>query len=195
MRVEYRRHEGGAIGSAGTNGDRSVMTEAEILSALDEAVAEPALARHLESVIPTLEQRLSVDQDAIMAWQPIPLDTYRRLPEEIRSSWVFILRAGITTGAERHPNSHQRMVSYRGGGEFPSQVDGQWESRPLSSDRSRPITDRWVSIPPYTWHQGIVDPGQNWVVVSFHTVPAEELIEERPTDEAGAVQQKHYIGH
>jgi hypothetical protein len=168
------------------------MTEADILSALDEAVAEPALARHLESVVPTLEQRLRADPGAIMAWEPIPLDTYRRLPAEIRSSWVFILRAGITTGAERHPNSHQRMVSYRGAGEFPSQVAGEWESRPLSSDRSRPIADRWVSIPPSTWHQGIVDPAQNWVVVSFHTVPAEELIEERPANEGG-VQQKLYV--
>ena len=171
------------------------MTDAEILAALDEAVAEPALARHLQSVVPMLEERLAVDTDAIMAWEPIPLTLYRRLPDEIRSSWVFILRAGITTGAERHPNSHQRMVSYRGGGEFPSQVDGEWESRPLTSDRTRPIEDRWVSIPPYTWHQGIVDPAENWVVVSFHTVLAEDLIEERPSNEAGTVQQKHYVRH
>ena len=34
---------------------------------------------------------------------------------------------------------------------------------------------------------------EDWVVVSFHTVPAEELIEERP-DEAGVgTNQRHYV--
>jgi len=170
------------------------MTEDDILTALDAAVAEPALARHLASVVPKLEHQLSLDPDAIMAWEPIPLGTYRELPSGIKSSWVFILRAGITTGAERHPNSHQRMVSYRGSGDFPTQRDGQWESHQLSSDRTRGVSERWVSIPPYTWHQGIVDPGENWVVVSFHTVEAEALIEERPGERGDDVHQRHYVG-
>jgi hypothetical protein len=169
------------------------MTENEILAALDAAVAEPTLARHLANVVPTLELRLRIDRDATMAWEPIPLATYSSLPPEIKSSWVFVLRAGTTTGAERHPNSHQRMVSYRGRGDFPVQVDGEWQSRPLSSDRARPIDERWISIPPYTWHQGIVGPDDNWVVVSFHTVEAEALIEERPAGEGGDIRQKHYV--
>lgn len=169
------------------------MTENEILAALDAAVAEPALAQHLARVVPTLEVRLRVDREASMAWEPIPLATYTALPSGIKSSWVFILRAATTTGAERHPNSHQRMVSYRGSGDFPIQREGEWESHRLTSDRSRPIAERWVSIPPYTWHQGIVDPDENWVVVSFHTVEAEELIEERMEDDAGNVKQKLYV--
>jgi hypothetical protein len=128
-----------------------------------------------------------------MAWEPIPLTTFGELPAGIRSSWVFVLRAGTTTGAERHPNSHQRMVSYRGGGDFPVQRDGQWESRRLTSDRTRGIADRWVSIPPSTWHQGIVDPGQNWVVVSFHTVDAAALIEERPAERGDVIRQRLYV--
>jgi hypothetical protein len=137
---------------------------------------------------------MRIDRDASMAWEPIPLATYSSLPPAIKSSWVFILRAGTTTGAERHPNSHQRMVSYRGSGDFPMQRDGVWESRVLTSDRSRPIADRWVSIPPNTWHQGIVDAHENWVVVSFHTVDAEALIEERPIEGEAAVQQRFYVG-
>ena len=189
----YSRLRDFGIGILAEPGDHIRMTENDILVALDAAVAEPALARHLAAVIPTLELRLRVDPDASMAWEPIPLSTYRELPPDIKSSWVFILRAGVTTGAERHPNSHQRMVSYRGSGDFPTQRDGQWESHRLTSDRARGIADRWVSIPPYTWHQGIVDPDQNWVVVSFHTVEAEALIEERPGGGEDAVQRRHYV--
>jgi hypothetical protein len=169
------------------------MDQDDLLPALDAAVAEPALARHLATVVPTLELRLRLDRAATMAWEPIPLELYGELPPGIRSSWVFVLRAGTTTGAERHPNSHQRMVSYRGSGDFPVQRGGQWESRRLTSDRARDLSERWVSIPPYTWHQGIVDPGENWVVVSFHTVDAEALIEERPGDD-DAVRQRLYVG-
>jgi hypothetical protein len=55
----------------------------------------------------------------VMAWEPIPLSIYgNALPAMIRSIWVFILRAGTNTGAERHPNSHQRMMSFEGSGDM-----------------------------------------------------------------------------
>ena len=168
------------------------MTDLEILTALDSAVASPRVARHVANALPALERRLQLDPSAIMSWEPIPLDVYGPLPPEIRSSWIFVLRKGLTTGAERHPNSHQRMMSFRGTADFPVQREGKWESNPLTSDRSAPLSQRWVSIPPSTWHQGIVDPDEDWVVVSFHTVEASELIEERPSAD-GNVDQRLYL--
>ena len=168
------------------------MTDLEILTALDAAVADPRLAQHVARVVPTLELRLRLNPDASMAWEPIPLDTFGPLPADIRSSWIFVLRKGVTTGAERHPNSHQRMMSYRGSADFPEVHDGNWQSHRLTSDRSRPIRERWASIPPYTWHQAIVDPDDHWVVVSFHTVEAADLVEERPTEE-GKVTGRLYL--
>lgn len=168
------------------------MTDSEILSALDEAVVQARITRHVENRLPGLERQLDADPSAIMSWEPIPLELYGSLPPDIRSSWIFVLREGTTTGAERHPNSHQRMMSYRGSADFPEIHDGEWRSHPLTSDRSAPIPDRWASIPPYTWHQAIVPPGEHWVVVSFHTVPAADLIEERPTDDG--VEAKPYLG-
>ena len=41
------------------------------------------------------------------------------------------------------------------------------------------LEGRWASVPPGIWHQAVV-PDRDWVVVSFHTVPAAELVEERP---------------
>jgi hypothetical protein len=37
--------------------------------------------------------------------------------------------------------------------------------------------------------------GANWVVVSFHTAPADELIEERPRcDDPRVIQRRLYVG-
>ena len=116
----------------------------------------------------------------MLAWEPIPLHVYAGpLPASVRSSWVFILRANTVTGAERHPNSHQRMMSYRGRGDFQTRTTGEWCSHRLRSDPTAPMAERWISIPPSVWHQGVV-PGEDWVVVSFHTVAEHDLIEERP---------------
>lgn len=168
--------------------------EAGILEALDRAVASQAVKPLIEAAVARLEQRLRERPDDALAWEPIPLDRYTApIPESIRSSWVFVLRANTTTGAERHPNSHQRMMSYRGTGDFQTRPERDWCSHHLTSDRSAPVAERWISIPPHVWHQGVV-PGENWVVVSFHTVAAQDLIEERPAGEEDGVHQRTYLG-
>jgi len=154
--------------------------ERKILQALDSAVsareASAALAPICERVLSTLTRA----QLEFEAWEPVPLDLYgASLPSEIRSSWVFVLRRGVTTGAERHPNSIQRMVSWSGSGDFQVHDGGRWRSHRLVSDPSAALEARWISIPPETWHQGVVGE-RDWLVVSFHTVAAQELIEERP---------------
>jgi len=168
--------------------------ESAILEALDLAVRSEAIRLKIEAIVARVEQKLLASPADVLAWEPIPLDVYTApLPEAIRSSWVFILRANTTTGAERHPNSHQRMMSYRGSGDFQTRPAGDWLPHRLTSDPTAPLAERWISIPPNVWHQGIV-PGENWVVVSFHTVAAHELIEERPvTDSADAVRQRTYV--
>jgi hypothetical protein len=116
------------------------------------------------------------------------------LPDGVRSSWVFIVRAGSTTGAERHPNSHQRVMSYRGQGDLQVIHGGQWNSHLLFSDPGGVLDHRWLSIPPNTWHQAVVREA-NWVVVSFHTVRAHELIEERPDPaQHKATRRRIYVG-
>jgi hypothetical protein len=39
----------------------------------------------------------------------------------------------------------------------------------------------------------VIPKGADWVVVSFHTVPAEQLIEERPRGGAGEIKQMLYL--
>ena len=154
--------------------------ELQILESLDAILRVDAIHAVIESIVPEVEQKLMQDSTAQMAWLPIPLSVYgHALPAGILSSWVFILRAGAPTGAEKHPNSHQRMMSYGGCGDLQTLIDGEWRSNKLVSDPQAPLLKRWASVPADVWHQAAV-PNQNWVVVSFHTVPAQELIEERP---------------
>jgi hypothetical protein len=56
----------------------------------------------------------------------------------------------------------------------------EWQSNFLVSGSDAPLERRWISIPKNVWHRPVIPKGADWVVVSFHTVPAAELIEERP---------------
>jgi hypothetical protein len=169
--------------------------EARILQSLDACLQSDGIRAAIFPIVERVESRLSQDSSALMAWEPIPLAIYgESLPAFVRSSWVFILRAGAATGAERHPNSHQRMMSFRGVGDAQTGGETHWQSNPLISNRKATIEERWVSIPTNVWHQMVVPKGDNWVVVSFHTVPAEELIEERPgAADTGWLQQRRYV--
>ena len=167
--------------------------EHRLLEDLDRAVNDVAVRHDIDAIVARVAEKLRERPGEVLAWEPIPLDLYRApLPGTIRSSWVFILRAQTTTGAERHPNSHQRMMSYRGGGDFQTRRQGDWRSHRLTSDPAAPLDERWISIPPNVWHQGVV-PGEDWAVVSFHTAEVDELIEERPAEDAAdAVRRRLY---
>jgi hypothetical protein len=186
------------------------MTAAEqaILLGLDQILRSETVRTSIQPVVEQVRATLSQETGSLMAWEPIPLTIYGgALPDAIKSSWVFVLRAGANTGAERHPNSHQRMTSFQGSGDMQLQtgsskatgqrpeVGGQWQSNKLISDSDAPLEKRWISIPQNVWHQPVISKEADWVVVSFHTVPAEELIEERPESSGQArTKQMRYLG-
>jgi hypothetical protein len=157
--------------------------EKSILDSLDRVLAAEDVRSMLDPVVRRVRGLLADRDEAVMEWEPIPLSAFATsLPPQIRSAWIFILRGGANTGPERHPNSHQRMMSFIGSGDLQTRegADQSWTSNILVSDKSKPLEQRWMSIPRNVWHQPVIPPGEDWVVVSFHTVPAEELIEERP---------------
>src|SRR5438034_7086175 len=166
------------------------------LEALDTALRSDNVRELIRSVVVRVREQLGRKKDALMSWEPFPLHIFATtLPPEIRSAWVFVLRGGADTGAERHPNSHQRMMSFEGSGDLQTCEHGKWQSNVLVSDPDAPLERRWISIPTNVWHRPVIDAAADWAVVSFHTVPAEELIEERPdhSSEAGTRQMK-YLG-
>jgi hypothetical protein len=173
------------------------VKERSLLDHLDKILRSKEVRRQIQPIVDRVRAHLAQKQQAVMAWEPIPLTTFSDpLPSGIRSSWVFILRTGANTGAERHPNSHQRMMSFEGTGDLQLRAGSEaaWQSNVLVSDPEAPLERRWISIPQNVWHQPIVPKGANWVVVSFHTVPAVELIEERPdSGSAGGTKQMVYL--
>src|SRR5579859_5332985 len=120
--------------------------EQSILESLDALIQVAAVRASIDAIVNRVALQLAQDRAAAMAWEPIALSIYGvRLPPFIRSSWVFILRAGATTGAERHPNSHQRMMSFQGTGDLQTRCDGCWRSHSLVSNREAGLEQRWIS--------------------------------------------------
>lgn len=169
------------------------MTKEErlILETLDQIVRSEEVRAQIQPILERVRAELAGKPNALMTWEPISLATFgSELPSQIQSAWVFVLRAGTDTGAERHPNSHQRMMTFDGTGDMkldakgtPNEVEDEseiaWRSHVLVSDFDAPLERRWISIPRNVWHRPVIPKGANWVVVSFHTVPPIELIEER----------------
>ena len=174
------------------------------LEALDAVVRSNEVHEKIEPVVDRVCAALAQQPEAVMTWEPILLETFGQgLPSEIRSGWVFVLRAGADTGAERHPNSHQRMMTLHGTGDMrvralhsessTGPASSPWRSNVLVSEPSAPLEQRWISIPPNVWHRPVVGKDADWAVVSFHTVPAEELIEEKLDEVGGGMKQKKYV--
>ena len=165
------------------------------LESIDAVLRSETVHSQIRPIVERVRAELSRKKEAVMTWEPIPLTVFAgALPREIRSAWVFVLRAGADTGAERHPNSHQRMMSFEGSGDMRTGKPGQWQSNVLVSNSEAPLEQRWISIPQNAWHRPVVGKGADWTVVSFHTVVAEELIEERQDDSSkDGTKQKKYL--
>ena len=166
--------------------------ERSVLETLDEIVCSDKVRTQLLPIIERIRAELARKSDALMTWEPVPLDTFgHRLPASIKSGWVFVLRAGTDTGFERHPNSHQRMVTLAGTGDMKTAAKGMpndvkdeseivGQSNVLVSNAGAALERRWISIPKNVWHRPVIPKGADWLVLSFHTVRPDELIEERP---------------
>src|SRR5438128_3351899 len=87
--------------------------ERSVLQQLDRIVRSEQVRAQILPIVERVRAELTRKQDALMAWEPIALTLFGyALTAAIHSGWVFILRAGANTGAERHQISHQRMMSY-----------------------------------------------------------------------------------
>ena len=164
------------------------------LESIEMILRSEEVREQVRPIIERVRADLARKKEALMTWEPIPLTVFgRALPGEVRSAWVFVLRAGVDTGAERHPNSHQRMMTFEGSGDMKTGEPGRWQSNVLISNPKAPLEQRWISIPRNVWHRPVVGADADWTVVSFHTVPAEELIEEKPDDSSkdGTKQTKY----
>ena len=167
-----------------------------VLRILNDVVRTDSVASTVTDTLGRVVRQLETSAK-LMAWEIVPLSAFGgALPASIRSCWIFVIRAGAATGAERHPNSHQRSFSLIGSGTFELRAGSTWHSHPLASTEGATVEQRWVSIPPSTWHRLFAGP-EPWGMLSFHTVAPEHLIEERPVDAndlEGETHQERYAG-
>jgi len=165
------------------------------LESLDAVLTSENVRKQIRPIVERVRAELGRKKAALMSWESIPLTIFGSpLPAQIQSAWVFVLRAGADTGVERHPNSHQRMMSFEGSGDMRTGDPEQLQSNVLVSNPDAPMEQRWISIPQNVWHRPVVGPEADWAVVSFHTVPAKELFEERPDHRANdRTKQMRYL--
>ena len=139
---------------------------------LSERVQEWRNAPALLRATAELERRLAACDEPFVG---LPLEeslVRGRLPSGISSAWVFVLRAGSRNPAHLHPNSTQYTTAIRGGGRG---FFGDQEVALRTFDAADPAGTIHV-IPPNTPH-AFAPGSEDLVVVSFHTVAPEELVE------------------
>lgn len=169
-------------------------SELQLLLSIDKLLRRVAIRGDIDRCANEIQCELEQEKEKPLIWRSLPLALFsHRLPKEIKSCWVFGIQANTETGAERHPRSHQRMMSYLGSGDLQVWDGKRWVSRKLVSDEAEKIGKRWISITPNAWHQAVA--GDNiWIVVSFHTVADDELIEERPDpDDPMLMHKRTYL--
>lgn len=151
---------------------RERTVSADYLQQLNDAVAELVMLPEFRSTIQTLKAHL---QDAAepFVWSTVDLKfVTTRLPDNIRSGWIFVLKKDVPSGCHFHPNSIQHMVVIEG--------DGTSRVGSVSSEMKRfgtqALEETWYVIPAGVPHE-FFPGGTDVVVVSFHTCDSDELEE------------------
>ena len=138
------------------------------LPALD-ALIEGELRPQIAEAVGVARRMLATSREPF-GWRFIDLGA-RDLPGGIRSGAVFVLPAGATPPGHHHPNSiqHMRVLA----GQAVVTLRSTESSARYGVGAERP----WLVIPRGVVHQIAVLPDGELVVLSFHTVPEEDLLE------------------
>ena len=150
----------------------------KITEQLDALVFQKDVLPEIESLATRLSDQLQASPDGAFVRAELPLALFgKSLPADIQSGNVYVIRPSVSSGLERHPNSHQRSMAFAGEGVFQLGI-GSPASHTINIHSSSSAAERWVSIPPNTWHQAIASIDY-WTVVTFHTASAPDIINER----------------
>jgi quercetin dioxygenase-like cupin family protein len=151
------------------------------LRALDTLI-EGELQPQIAEAVDAAHRMLATSREPF-GWRFIDLGA-GSLPDSIRSGAVFVLRAGTTPPGHHHPNSiqHMRVLA----GRAVVMLRSREGTAPHDPARYGVGTERpWLVIPRGVVHQLEVPPEGELVVLSFHTVPEEDLLEVSAAGERG----------
>ena len=159
------------------------MNTNTLMAQLDTALQQPAVQEALHGALAQARASLAQSDDE---WHSIPvaMQVYGdNLPDAIRSSRVVVFRAGASGRYERHPNSEQFVCVVAGAVDIQTLDDGRWKANPKSADAAD-VSTRWSYVPQDVWHHPVVGGDSGCEIVAFHTVTADELIDEHGEPEA-----------
>ena len=133
------------------------------LAALDELVqrSRPELDEA------TQKARAMLETGEEFGWEFVSLEP---LPEGISSTGLFVLPARSSPTPHRHPNSVQHMRRLAGEARVQVTMDDD------SLERQVTVENPWMVIEKDATHAIHVGP-EEFVVISFHTVSQDELLE------------------
>jgi oxalate decarboxylase/phosphoglucose isomerase-like protein (cupin superfamily) len=146
------------------------------LRALD-ALIDGALRPLVDHAVDAARRMLASSQEPF-GWQFLDVGS-EDLPDGIGSAAVFVLPAGSSPPGHHHPNSTQHMRLLAGRATVTLRSTGS-PGRPAPPDPVRYDVGAqrpWLVIPQRVVHEIEVTPGADLVVLSFHTVPQEDLLE------------------
>ena len=169
---------------------------------------DPEVRAVLEAGFVQLAAELETRPEPPHATCTIPIELFTG-HDLVRLCRLFLLRGGTRMAVpERHTNSIQRLVSYRGRGWIHQGVSGG----PAVNLRARAVTspqeggeerrvDRvdaglsgpahaadvvrlapfWDIVPAGVWHYPEAGGGEDWATVTFHSAAEDEIVDETPT--------------
>src|SRR5437762_12963453 len=89
------------------------------LESLDAVLRSQNVRKQIRPIVERVRAELARKKAALMTWESIPLTIFGSpLPAQIRSAWVFVLRAGADTGVEQigRASCRERGEVWGGGG-------------------------------------------------------------------------------
>ena len=115
----------------------------------------------------TAKARSMLETGEEFGWDFVSLSP---LPEGLVSAGLFVLPADSSPTPHRHPNSVQHMRRLAGEARVTVSLGGE------TTERSVTIDEPWMVIEQDATHAIQVGP-EEFVVISFHTVTQDELLE------------------
>ena len=177
-----------------------VFADPEVRAVLDAGFAQLALELetrpdppHATCTVP-IELFTGAGQDRITEASEDRVTADRH--DRVRLCRLFLLRRGARMAVpERHRNSVQRLVSYRGSGSICQGVPGggpmELTARvirspgakgPVRNDVARAASSglarHWDIVPAGVWHYPEAHGGEDWATVTFHSAAEGEIVDE-----------------
>lgn len=159
-----------------------------LLRRLHERVfTHPDVRAVLEAGFARLEAKLETRPEPPHSTCAVPIELFvdDARHDEVRLCRLFLLRRGARMAVpERHRNSVQRLVSYRGRGSIHQGIpgggpEGLRTRAVFSPDADTADLDRhWDIVLEGVWHFPEAAEDEDWATVTFHSATEDEIVDE-----------------